>query len=203
MLMKPVELFTVIGTDAVPPTATENVAAVEVSVKLSVVSETVRLTVVEVPGEFVGVIVIVDGPDDAIVGVVEMVKVVVMGSVPSKLTVCGLKLHVAPVGSPEQLLELKLTTMAVEPATGVSVKIVEVELPAETELGLSVPAESAKSGWSRAFHAVANTLASTEPRPVTRLYPVVVSALVASNPKTPADGHITSAGCPAGVPDWQ
>jgi hypothetical protein len=58
-----------------------------------------------------------------------------------------------------------------------------------------------------AAHAIAKAFASTEPRPVTKLYPVVVSALEASKPKTSVlpvlPGQITSAGCPDGVAPWQ
>lgn len=45
-----------------------------------------------------------------------------------------------------------------------------------------------------AAHATARLSPSTEPRPPTRLYPVVESALEASNPKTPPAGQITSVG---------
>ena len=52
---------------------------------------------------------------------------------------------------------------------------------------------------------MARALASTEPRPVTRLKPVVESASAAEalKPKTPAVGQITSVGCPDGVFGWQ
>jgi hypothetical protein len=54
-----------------------------------------------------------------------------------------------------------------------------------------------------AAQAMARLLPSTEPSPATRLYPVVESALVELNPKTPAVGQITSVGWPEGVPFWQ
>lgn len=54
-----------------------------------------------------------------------------------------------------------------------------------------------------AFQAVNKALASTEPRPVTRLYPFVASALEALNPKKPAAGHRYDSGILAGVPTSQ
>ena len=146
------------------------VPLVEASVKDSVVGVTVRLTVVVVVGEPVGVIVIVCTPDGiAMLGRVEMVSVVVTAVVPLKVTLFGLKLHVAPAGSPVQLLVLKLTTVPVEVATGEIVMVVLVELPAETEAGVRPLFERLKSGVRSTAHATANLSASTEPRPVTRL----------------------------------
>jgi hypothetical protein len=73
---------------------------------------------------------------------VEMVSSVVAGLVPSKLTLAGLKLQVAPAGSPVQLLGLKFTTIPVEPAMAVMVNVAVADCPAGTGLGVSVPAEN-------------------------------------------------------------
>ena len=176
--------------------------------KVWLVAVTFRLTVAVVFGELVGVIVMVCGPEGKVmVARVEIVTCVVTGSVPSKVTLAGLKLQVAPAGRPEQLLGVKFTTIPVEPVIAEIVNVAVVDEPAGIELGFSVPAESWKSGSTLAFHATASTLASTEPRPVTRLYPVVVSAVEALNPiipaEAPVDGQITSAGFPEGCPPWQ
>jgi hypothetical protein len=70
-----------------------------------------------------------------------------------------------------------------------------------TALGL---AERLKSGVVLlAFHAVKSALASTEPRPVTKLYPLEGSALEALNPKEPDEGHRYEAGILLGVPTLQ
>ena len=84
--MKPVLLLTLTETAAVPPTATGKVVALfwVVRVKVSVVAVTVRLTVVVVPDELVGVMVIVVGPDGAMLGKVEIVNVIGGADVPSK-----------------------------------------------------------------------------------------------------------------------
>ncbi len=58
-----------------------------------------------------------------------------------------------------------------------------------------------------AAQAVARLYASTEPRPVTTLYPLIGSELEALKPITPVvpddPGQITSAGFPEGVSPWQ
>jgi hypothetical protein len=54
---------------------------------------------------------------------VEMVTLMVAGSVPSKVTLGAEKVQLAPVGKPAQLLELKLTTFPVEPLIRVRVKV--------------------------------------------------------------------------------
>jgi hypothetical protein len=182
-------------TEAAPPTVTGKVTPfVAARLKLSVVAVTVRLTVVVVLDELVGVIVIVVGPDGAMLGSVEIVTVVVGLFEPVNVTLAGLKLQVAPVGKPAQLLGLKFTTMPVEPVTGEIVRVDDADCPAETEVGVRALAVSPKSGASVAFHAMPRLLASTEPRPATRLYPVVESALEDSKPKTAALGQITSPG---------
>jgi hypothetical protein len=132
---------------------------------------TARVTagVVVVLGEFVGVMVM-----DGLAGTVMFARVVtvtwvVTGCVPSKLTEIGLKLQVAPVGNPEQLLGLKFTTMPVEPAIAVSVTVAVADCPAGIEAGLNAPSDIWKSGAKVASQATARAFASTEPRPVTRL----------------------------------
>lgn len=193
--MKPFIPLTAIITEVAPPTVTGKVAPfVAARVKLSVVAVTVRLTVVLVPDEFVGVMVIVVGPDAAMLGSVAIITVVVGLFEPVNVTLAGLKLQVAPVGRPVQLLGLKFTTMAVEPLIGEIVSVDVADCPAEIDVGLRALAVRAKSGASVAFQAMARLLPSTEPRPPTGLYPVVESELEASNPKTPAVGQITSLG---------
>src|ERR1039458_9390628 len=120
--MKPFVPLTVIGTCCVPPTPTVKVCAVVERLKVSVVAVTVRLTVVVVLVELVGVIVIVCGPDGAMLATVEIVNAVVALSTPSKVTLPGLKLQSAPVGRPLQLLGLKLMTVPVDPLTGAMVR---------------------------------------------------------------------------------
>jgi hypothetical protein len=57
---------------------------------------------------------------------------------------------------------------------------------------------------SEAFQAMARLLASTEPRPVTTLYPVGGSKFEASYPKNPVEGHCSAVGQGAtGSPTWQ
>ncbi len=193
--INPVELLTAIATEVDPPTVTGKLAPfVAARVKLSVVAVTVRLTCAVVADELVGVMVIVVGPEGAMLGSVETVSVVVGLFEPLKVTLAGLKLQVAPVGRPVQLLGLKFTTIPVEPLIGAIVSVDVADCPAETGVGVRVLAVSAKSGASVAFHAMARLLPSTEPRPPTRLYPVVESELEASKPKTPPAGQITSVG---------
>ena len=64
---------------------------------------------------------------------VEMVKVT--GVELLRTTLAGLKLQVAPVGRPVQLLELKV--MLGEPLTGVSVRVATADCPAGTGLGVN------------------------------------------------------------------
>ena len=198
-------LPTAIETCAFPPGATEKVAPFgDVRLKVSVVAVTVRLTVAVVFDELVGVILIVVGPDGAMLGSVEIVTVTGGAlAVPVKVTLAGLKLQVAPAGRPVQLLGLKFTTVPTEPVTGAMVKVALADCPAEMGLGARVVAVSAKSGVRKAFQAIARLLASTEPRPVTRLYFVVVSKLEALKPITPPAGHCRAAGWIVGVPTWQ
>jgi len=139
---------------------------VDARLKLSAVAVTVRLTVVEVWPELVGVMVICVGPEGAMLAAVEIVTTVDALFVPSKLTLWGLKLQVAPAGKPVQLLGLKFTTMPVEPAMGEMVMVEEVEFPAETEAGFKAVADIWKSGVAAARK---RAFTSTDPRPVTRL----------------------------------
>lgn len=70
-----------------------------------------------------------------------------------------------------------------------------------TALGL---AERLKFGAVlSALNAVNRALASTEPRPVTKLYPLEASALEALNPKEPDAGHRYEAGIVLGEPGVQ
>ncbi len=139
--INPVELFTVIGTWAVPPTATEKLLAVEVRVKLSVVGVTVRLTLVvlvELP--LVPVTVMACAPEGrAILGNVVIVRMTEVGRAPG-----WLKLQSAPVGRPaEQLpgfdtVELVKLTAPVKPFTG-AIAIVNVAVcPAATVAAVGV-----------------------------------------------------------------
>src|ERR1700722_5738243 len=99
--MKPVVLLTVTGTEALPPTVTGKVAALVLRLKASVVGVTGNSTCAEFD-ELVGVMVTSCGPDAAMFGAVAIVNVVVALSVPSKVTLPGLKLQVAPAGGPWQ-----------------------------------------------------------------------------------------------------
>ena len=168
LLMKPFVLLTAIETEAVPPGDTGKVLAVDDKEKVSAVAVTVRLTVVLTLAGLVGVTVTICAPvGNAMFGSVAMVSVVVTGFVPSKVTAFGLKLQLAPVGRPVQLLGLKFTTAGVELAIGVIVMVELTDFPAETETEFKF-AVSAKSGFRVACQASARLSASTEPRPVTR-----------------------------------
>src|SRR5208283_5378029 len=140
--MKPVVLLTETATEALPPTVTVKVVAVVERVKVSVVVVTVRLTCAEF-AELVGVMATTCGPDAAMLATVAIVNVVVALSTPSKVTLAGLKLQVAPVGRPVQLLGLKFTTVPVEPVTAEMVKTTDADCPAARGLGVRVPAVSA------------------------------------------------------------
>ena len=130
VVRNPVELVTVTSILAVPPTLMGNVLAVDVSVKLSVVLLTVRLMTAVTSGELVGMIVIVCAPaGSAMLAMVEIVTVVVALFTPSKLTLGGLKLQVAPAGRPVQLLGLKFTTIGTEPLTAEMVKVADATPP--------------------------------------------------------------------------
>ena len=127
-----------------------------------------RLTVVEVFGEFVGVMVTVCAlVGTAILPCVEMVTEIVAGFVPSKVTLEAAKEQLAPVGSPLQLLGLKFTTIPVDPLIALRVKVTVADCPA-TRLRVVGLAESWKSGANDAFHAAKKELKSIEPRPVTK-----------------------------------
>ena len=107
----------------------------------------------------------------------------------------GLNVQVPFVGRPAQPLVLeKLIVKPEDGFTGVTVNVTVDDCPAGIELGTRVPAVMVNGD-----SAEANLLTSTEPRPVTRLYPVVASAFETLNPTTPEPGHSTLAGNPAGV----
>src|SRR5579872_2567639 len=136
-------------------------------VKDSLVAVTVRLTVVVID-EPVGVTVIVCAVlGRAIVAVVEIVTVTVFELVPSSVTPAGLKLHVAPAGSPLQLEGVKLT-VGVAPPIGATVMTEVIDAPAATETVVGA-ADSENCGASAACHATAKLFTSTEPSPFTKL----------------------------------
>ena len=79
----------------------------------------------------------------------------------------GLKLQVAPVGSPEEQLK---TTVPLKAFCGVTVIVALLLLVPTAAVRAVVLGERVKPGCvAIAFHALARLLASTEPRPVTRL----------------------------------
>jgi hypothetical protein len=108
---------------------------------------------------------------------VVMVKVTGTESVPSSVTLAGLKLQSAPAGRPAvqlpgaELVEFVKLMVAVEPFTGVMVRTAVAVCPAGMELGdrAVVTARVKSDAASLAFQATARALASTEPRPVTGL----------------------------------
>lgn len=132
---KPLLLVTAIEIEAVPPGDTGKVRPlVEAIENVSVVAVTVRLTLVETFAGLMGVMVTVCAlAGTVMVGRVEIVSIVVGEFVPVKFTLVGLKLQLAPVGRPVQLLGLKLITAGVEPLMGAIVKTVEADAPAATE----------------------------------------------------------------------
>src|SRR5579863_7699589 len=100
----------------------------------------------------------------AVVAIVICVVTVVVVLV--TLTLVGLNVQVAPVGSP---LQLKLTVPVKAVPLGLSgatVMVAVVLLPAATLAGLSAPAVTVNSAMS-ASHACASAFAFGEPRPVT------------------------------------
>jgi hypothetical protein len=83
-----------------------------------------------------GVTVIVCAPLGTVIFArVVMVMATVTGVVPSKVTLIGLKVQVAPEGNPAQLLGLTLTTAAVDPGIAAIISVIggEVECPAAIE----------------------------------------------------------------------
>jgi hypothetical protein len=174
----PVVLVTLIGTEAEPPAFTWKVELVDPMVKVSRVAVTVRLTLA-VCVDPVGVIVMAVGPDAAMLACVVRVRVTVAGLVVLlRVTLAGLKVHPTPAGSPEQLpvvvlvaetiLFLKLTVPLVP--VRVMVRVVVTDCPAETDaLGDKAPALKENCAVEVPDQAMARLLASTEPRPVTRL----------------------------------
>ncbi len=161
------ELITVMFTAPVTcPWATLRVplAEGELREKLSVVRVTARLKVarfillVDVPVTVTGVLPV------AIFGSV----VIVSWELPlPPVTDAGLNAQVAPVGK----FEHARLTVSLKLFWGVIVIVATVLLPAAILAGLSAPADTEKVGIV-ANHAVANSKAFTEPRPVTWSYPV-------------------------------
>lgn len=118
------------------------------------------------PLEVVPVTVMLFGPT-SVLAKVETVRFVV----PLAVAVSGLKLHDAPEGKPEQA---KVTTVPLKRALStVRVTVLLAVFPAEIFAGVSAVADSWNPG--AVAQAVARFFKSTEPRPVTRLYPVVGS----------------------------
>jgi hypothetical protein len=137
----PFKLFTVNCTAAVDPTGTGKVTPLpEVSVKVSVLGVTVRLTgAVADAVPLVPVTVMPCAPAGmAIFAAVEIVITTVAALEPFNVTLFGLKLHSAPAGRPEEQLpgndevEFVKVTVPVNPAVGVTVIVAAVEFPAAT-----------------------------------------------------------------------
>ena len=135
----------------------------EVTEKVSVVAVTCRLTVVDCVAapDAVPVTVTVDVAAAAF-GCVLMVRVLVQLLLDE--TAAGLKLHDVSCGAPVH----PRVTVPLNPFSGVMVTVVVVELPAATLVGLKEPAATLKL-TTVAAQATARLLASTDPRPVTRL----------------------------------
>ena len=72
-----------------------------------------------------------------------------------------------------------------------------------TTLGLADRLKAGVGLTALPFHAVNRELASTDPRPVTKLYPLVASCVEALNPREPDEGHRSAAGIALGVPAVQ
>jgi hypothetical protein len=156
--------------------------------KLSVVAETVRFTVV-----------VFDLPDrgsvaSTVTGALDtgaiFAGVVITSVLEVGLTV--VKLQVPPLGRPEPQ---EYFAFPVKFLIGVTVIVVELlACPAgpESEVALGATLKSTA-------HTYASLFASTDPSPVTRLNPVVASAVDALKPKTPAPGHWMLVGIVVGV----
>jgi hypothetical protein len=140
LLIKPVVLLTFTWILAVPPTLTGKVAAVDDRVKLSVVFEIVRLTVVEIAAlPLTPVIVTVCGPKGSTMfAAVLMVSTTVDGDAPLSVTLPWLKLQSAPAGKPAvqlpglETVELVKVTGWMKLPAGVMVMVVLAVCPAET-----------------------------------------------------------------------
>lgn len=139
--MKPFKLPTVSCTLAVPPVGTGNVTPLpDVSVKVSVLAVTVRLTGVEIDAApLVPVTVIACAPvGSAIFAVVVIVMMTVEAVEPLSVTLFGLKLHNAPAGRPDEQLptvdavEFVKVTVPVNPVAGAMVMLVDACVPAVT-----------------------------------------------------------------------
>lgn len=169
-------LVTVRFTFPVAPCLTDKVpdARFEVKLKVSFEAVTVKPTVVVADPPEVPVTVTFTAPA-ATFGATEIVTVV--DPLPP-LTVVGLKLHETPLGG---FVQPKLTfPVKFDPLFGVTVITAVKLLPAATVVGVIELADSENWASVASTHAVAKLPTSTEPRPVTRLYPVVGSALLAS-----------------------
>jgi hypothetical protein len=156
VLMKPVVLLTVIGTEAVPPATTEKVVVPPVGamVKLSVVAVSVRLRVVDsdaVLGPLAVPVTVTVWVPSAMLGAVVMVSVTVDGDAgePVSGALGWLKLQAAPVGSPVQLVGVKFTE-PVKPLAGVRVIVETAGCPALT-LKVAGLAEIAKGAVTVTF----------------------------------------------------
>jgi hypothetical protein len=155
---------------------------VDERVKVSVVAVTVRFTCAvcdppNVPLAVPETVIVCTPVGKAMLAAVVMVKVTGTESVPSSVTLAGLKLQSAPAGRPAvqlpgaELVEFVKLMVAVEPFTGVMVRTAVAVCPAGMELGdrAVVTARVKSDAASLAFQATARALASTEPRPVTGL----------------------------------
>ena len=117
---------------------------------------TTRLTVVVADSAPLAAFTVADVVPAAISGRVATVIVVV----PLPVTVVGLKLHVAPAGSPVQLK----FTIPLNPFVDATVIVVVTLAPAATLVGFKADADTANE-----VNAAARLFRSIEPRPVTRL----------------------------------
>jgi hypothetical protein len=135
--MKPVVLLTVIGIEAVAPAITGTVAAVVAMAKVWVVGVSVRLMVVGITVAPVVALTVIACVPKAMFADVAIVKVTFCEWTPSRITLAGLKLQVAPGETPAVqppigvLVELKLTAW-LNPLTGATAITVVAGCPAET-----------------------------------------------------------------------
>lgn len=128
--------------------------------------------------------------------VVIMVRVVL----PLPVTEGGTKLQVLSAGRPVH----EKVTVPVNPFVAATESIAVPVCPGLDIVIVAGLNERLKFGPVLAeLKPFARLSASTEPRPVTRLNPLAASALEASNPRMPDEGHWYEAGILEGVPASQ
>jgi len=95
-------------------------------------------------------------------------------------------------------------TVPVKPFVAVTVSVADCDCPGlDIVIAVGLNATSKFGPVILELQFFARLLASTEPRPVTRLYPLVLSALEALYPNKPDDGQRYEEGIFVGVPASQ